>query len=167
MKKTVCARALPLALGALVVVCSAAIAKHMTSSSSHAGHKVVRPGSIKWMPAPPVLPKGAMVAVLTGNPEKPGMFTIRLKGPNGYIVPPHWHSMGEYVTVISGTFHLGAGDKFDKAKSETLGVGSFAYLPARMHHFAWCEGETVVQLHGIGPFDIHYIHASDNPLHKR
>ena len=120
--------------------------------------------AMKWGPAPPVLPAGAKLAVLQGDPGKSGEYTIRLSGPDGYKVPPHWHPTTENVTVISGIFHVGAGDDIDTSKADAVTAGGFVSLPAHMHHYAWLEGPTVVQVHGMGPFKLTYIHASDDPM---
>ena len=119
--------------------------------------------SIKWGPAPPVLPKGAEAAVLSGDPGKPGPFTIRLKVPAGYKVPAHNHPTAEAVTVISGDFNIGMGDKLDEAKAEKLLPGSFVDLPANMNHFAFATSDSVVQINSTGPFAINYVNPADDP----
>ncbi|GHD60557.1 cupin domain-containing protein [Jeongeupia chitinilytica] len=124
------------------------------------------PGQIKWEKAPPDLPKGAKVAVLHGDPGKPGPFTIRLSAPAGYRIPAHWHSQAENLTVISGEFYLGLGDKLDKTKAHGLKAGGYHYLPANVHHYAFTKTRTVVQASGEGPFDIHYLDPADNPAGK-
>lgn len=169
MQKTAVLGVVALLVAGMLIAIGARVgsASHTTRTMNGASHKFIRPENMKWGPAPPVLPKGAQLTVLTGDPTKAGLYTMRLRMSKSYVVPPHWHSQGEYVTVISGTIHLGAGDKVDKTKSPALKAGSFAYLPAKMHHYAWSEGEAIVQLHGIGPFDIHYINAADNPLRKK
>ena len=124
---------------------------------------VINPGSIKWGDAPPSLPKGAKLAVLYGDPSKAGLFCIRLMAPAGYKIPPHWHSQAEALTVISGTFYLGMGDKMDATAAQPLKAGGFHYLPPKEHHFAFSNASSVVQLNGEGPFDITYINAADDP----
>jgi len=126
-------------------------------------HKVVKPDAIQWGPAPPQLPKGAQIAVMAGDPGKPGLYVIRAKTPDGYVVPAHWHKRAENVTVISGTFNVGMGDKLDKAKGEALGPGGFFSAAPKMRHFAWTTGETVIEISGIGPFDITYVDPKDDP----
>src|SRR4051794_34480543 len=96
----------------LVIVAAVALA---IGTGSHAGgdkekghgkdgaHVMVRPDAIKWGPAPPGLPPGASAAVLMGDPTKAVPYVIRAKLPDGYKVPPHWHSVAENVTVIQGT----------------------------------------------------------------
>jgi Cupin domain len=124
---------------------------------------VINPGSIKWGDAPPSLPKGAKLAVLYGDPSKAGPFCIRLMAPAGYKIPPHWHSQAEALTVISGTFYLGMGDKMDATAAQPLKAGGFHYLPPKEHHFAFSKASSVVQINGEGPFDITYIDAADDP----
>lgn len=119
--------------------------------------------SMQWSDAPPVLPKGARLAVLDGDPFAPGPFVLRLKMPPGYTIPPHWHSHAENVTVISGVLSLGMGDKVDTRSAQTLKAGGFHSIPANQHHFAFSKGGAVVQIHGEGPFDITYVDPKDNP----
>ena len=95
-------------------------------------HQVMAPGDMKWGDAPPVLPAGAKMAVLAGDPGKAGPYTFRLKLPDGYKVAAHWHPMVENLTIISGEFHLGVGDKFDENQAQTMTAGSFGIMPARM-----------------------------------
>ena len=117
---------------------------------------------IKWGDAPPDLPKGGQVAVLHGDPSKKGPFTIRFKMPDGYKIPPHWHTQDEQLTAVSGTLMLHMGDTMD-APAHDLAAGAYHFLPGKMHHAAEAKGETVVQIHGMGPFDIHYLNPADNP----
>ena len=126
-------------------------------------HVLVPADKVQWGPAPPHLPAGAQAAVLEGNPKEKGPVTLRLKFPANYSIPAHWHSMAERVTVLSGTFHVGMGDKLDKKASQTLEAGGFVSLPARMNHFAWTASPTVVQISLEGPFDIVYVNPTDNP----
>jgi anti-sigma factor ChrR (cupin superfamily) len=124
---------------------------------------VVTADGIKWGAAPPVLPKGAQFAVVAGDPSKDGPYVVRLKMPANYRIPAHNHPTAENVTVLSGKFHLGMGDKLDEARGQELTAGGFAEAPPRMNHFAWTTAETVVQVHGQGPFAITYVNASDDP----
>ena len=117
---------------------------------------------IQWGQAPPDLPQGGQIAVLYGDPSKKAPFAIRLKAPDGYKIPPHWHSQDEQLTVIDGTLMLHMGDTMD-APAHALDAGSFHFLPGKMHHAAEAKGETVVQINGKGPFDIHYLNPADNP----
>ena len=126
-------------------------------------HILVPADKVQWGPAPPALPAGAQISVLEGNPSEKGAVTLRLRFPANYNVPPHWHSMTERVTVLSGALHVGMGDKLDRQASQTLEPGGFVSLPASMHHFAWTAAQTVVQIDLEGPFDIFYVNPADDP----
>jgi len=134
-----------------------------SAAASTPAHVMITPVQIKWGDAPPSLRKGAKLGVMSGDPGAAGPFTIRLKLPAGYRISPHWHPTDENVTVISGTFSLGMGEKFDQASLKTLPAGGFALLPAEMRHFAWTKGGATVQVHGMGPFVLNYVNPSDEP----
>jgi anti-sigma factor ChrR (cupin superfamily) len=140
---------------------SAATAQPAAASTS--AHVMINPIQIKWGDPPPVLRKGAKFAVVSGDPGAPGPYTIRLKMPAGYKIAPHWHPTDENVTVISGTFSLGMGEKFEQASMKTLAAGGFALLPAEMRHFAWTKTGATVQVHGTGPFVLTYVNPADDP----
>jgi hypothetical protein len=125
------------------------------------GHVVATPASIVWNDAPSL--PGAKVAALKGDPTKEGAFVIRLKLPDGYTIKPHWHPMTESLTILQGNFLLGKGTAMDKAAATALPAGSFSAMPARMVHHAWADGETVVQLHGMGPWQLYYVDPKDGP----
>ena len=108
----------------LAVSASAAMTK--SGHSVMPTHGMILPADLKWGPAPPVFQPGAEMAVLQGNPGSAGAYTVRLKMPDGYKIMPHWHPTTENVTVISGTFHLGTGSKFDEAAGSEMPAGSFA-----------------------------------------
>ena len=151
---------------------SAAPAKTADAGSSHV--KAYTPDQIKWGPAPNALPAGAQIAILEGDPMKAGPYTIRLKMPNGYKIPPHSHARNEHVTVLSGSVHVGMGDKFDEQAMNTFGAGSFAVIDAGQHHYAMAKNDmmfkgkdTVIQLHGEGPWEIKYVNAGDDPRNKK
>ena len=117
--------------------------------------------SVEWGPAPSALPPGAQIAVLQGDPVSSEEFTIRLKFPNGYKIPPHTHPTTENVTVLSGTFLAGMGTQFVESTMQALGRDGFSSLPAGQAHYAMARGETVIQLHAIGPFAINYVNQAD------
>jgi len=126
------------------------------------------PDKISYGPVPSFVPAGAKLAVIEGDPSATsGDFTVRLKMPDGYRIPPHWHPNRENVTVLSGDFKVGMGDKFDESKMMTFGAGSFAYLDPNMHHYAMASGEVVVQVHGMSPFQFNYVNPSDDPSKKK
>jgi hypothetical protein len=119
--------------------------------------------AIEWKAGPASLAKGAMMVVLEGDPTQPGPFTMRLRFPDGFQVLPHWHTQMEHATVLAGVLHLGMGEKFDRAATRPLPAGSFGFWPAGTRHFAWAEGETVLQLHGVGPWTVTYVNPGDDP----
>src|SRR5215472_9628954 len=86
------------------------------------------PEKLQWGAAPDVLPAGSQLAVVEGDPTKPGPYTMRLKMPAGYKIAPHHHARREHVTVMSGEFKGGMGDKFDESKMNSFSSGSFAWL---------------------------------------
>lgn len=122
---------------------------------------------IKWQEGPPSLPNGAMIAVLEGDPNKEGPFVFRLKVPDGYRIPPHTHPKMERVTVISGTFNIGMGEKFVESAGKTMPAGTYGHWPAGMKHFVWAKGETVLQFHGFGPWTIEYVNPADDPRNQK
>lgn len=155
---------LAMIVAALALAPTASSAKD-TSKQSAAGKKTAtftKADELKWGEAPPDLPKGGELAVLYGDPSKKGPFAIRLKAPDGYKIAPHWHTQDEQLTVLAGTLKLHMGDTWDSPSHE-LDPGSFHFLPGKMRHAAEAKGETVVQINGMGPFDIHYVNPADNP----
>lgn len=123
------------------------------------------PPALQWGPAPAVFEPGAQMAVLQGDPSKAGEeFTVRLRLPSGYKIAPHTHPTAENITVIEGTFLVGMGSTFDKAKMMTLPRGAFASAPAQHPHYAEARGATVVQVHAIGPFALTYVNPADAPV---
>lgn len=129
-------------------------------------HVVALPDKIQWGPGPPALPPGAQAAVLDGDPAKTGLFVIRVKFPDGYRVPPHWHPTDEHVVVIAGTLMAGMGAKTDDAAMQTLVAGSYVKMPRKMNHYVRAKGETVLQITGMGPFEVTYANPQDDPRKK-
>jgi anti-sigma factor ChrR (cupin superfamily) len=121
---------------------------------------------LQWGPAPNAFPAGAQIAVISGDPFNEGWYVLRLKMPANYKIPAHNHPTSEYITVLSGDFHVGMGDKLDPQKEQPLRAGGFAEAPAKMDHYAWSTRETVVQVHGQGTFAITYVNPGDDPRNK-
>jgi quercetin dioxygenase-like cupin family protein len=151
-------RKVALTLGLLLVADTAAFSQDMRMP--------INVDDVKWSSAPNVFPPGAQIAVVSGNPFEQGLYVVRLKMPAGYKIPAHNHPTTEYVTVVSGDFHIGMGDKLDAQKGQLLRAGGFAEAPAKMNHYAWSTSETVVQVHGQGPFAITYVNPADDPSKK-
>jgi len=147
-----------------VLTLGAGAAAAQGTPQTTAPHAIVaQPDQITWGPAPPSLPPGAKAAVLEGNPSESGPFTLRLVLPDRYRIPPHHHPATEHVTVLKGTFGVGMGEKFDASTLTPLPTGTFAALQPGTRHFAESQGETIVQLHGVGPWGITYVNPADDP----
>ena len=127
---------------------------------------VAQPDTLKWGAGPPFLAAGPQAASVVGDPSKPAPYVLRLKLPAGFKVPPHNHPNDENVTVISGMFHLGIGDKFDESKAQAIKPGGYAQAPKGVNHFAWASVDTVIQLHGVGPAGFTYVNAAEDPRKK-
>ena len=119
--------------------------------------------NVQWSPAPPMFPPGAEIAVLQGDPSKAEPFTVRLRFPNGYKIPPHTHPTTENVTVLTGTFLAGMGTQFVESAMQAFGRDEFISVPAEHPHYAMAQGLTVIQLHGVGPVAFTYINPADDP----
>jgi quercetin dioxygenase-like cupin family protein len=146
-----------------VLAASAALVaqSNRQTPAAHMGgnHNITTPESLKWQP----LAGPALMAVVSGDPSKPGPYVIRIKSPDGFRIPPHWHPQDEHITVLSGTFRVGMGEKFDEATLRDLPTGSFAFMPREMRHFATSRGDVIVQVHGMGPFQVIYVNPADDP----
>ena len=154
-------------LALAVVVCSS-LAPLMVAQSDH--HVIQLPAEAQWGPVPPLLPAGAQIALLAGNPTQAVPYTIRLKFPANYAIPAHSHPTDENVVVISGMLTFGMGDKLDKQRSDnkSLTSGGFALMPANMNHFAYTGAkETTIVLYGQGPVEFKYVDPADDPRNSK
>jgi quercetin dioxygenase-like cupin family protein len=140
---------------------------HASTETAGSSEGFYAPETIEWKPGPPSLPTGAKMAVLEGDPTKEGPFVMRLQAPAGYHIAPHTHPKTERVTVISGTMLLAMGDNLDRSAAKTLNAGTYAFWPAGMKHTAWFDSPTVIQLHGIGPWQINYVNPADDPRNAK
>ncbi len=148
-----------LLLGVLLITMGMALA-----TEPPAELMVITSASARWADCPG-MPPGCKTMVLYGDTAKTGEFAAQFKYVAGYRIGPHTHAVDEHATVISGgPFHVAVGDTFDgKAPSgRVLHVGDFVLVPAGTHHFAWAEGETVLQVNGIGPFKRNFLNPEDN-----
>jgi quercetin dioxygenase-like cupin family protein len=127
-----------------------------------AAHVMLAPDAVTWQPFPPGGP-GAQTAVLAGDPDRAGPFVLRIKLPAKTRVAPHWHPTDENVTVIQGSMGFGMGKKFDRAAIRQMPAGSYLLMPKGQPHFAWSESESIVQVHGTGPFAVIYVDPADDP----
>ncbi len=143
--------------------------EHAAKPAAHAAPagNLMNAADMKWGPAPPAFNPGAQMAVVDGDPSKAAPFVIRVKLPDGFKVMPHWHPTDENVTVVSGSLSRGMGEKWDDAAMTTLTAGGFARMPKKMAHYVVAKGETIVQVHGVGPFALTYVNPKDDPRLKK
>jgi len=120
-----------------------------------------------WKDGPASLPAGAQIMVLEGDPTKEGPFVFRVKAPDGYHIPPHTHPKMERVTIISGSFNIGMGEKADRHGTREMTAGTYGFWAPGMAHFVYIKGETIAQFHGIGPWSIKYVNPADDPRNPK
>ena len=142
-------------------------ARSSAEETQSADMQLYSPTAIEWKAGPAALPPGARMAVMEGDPTKEGPFVVRFQFPDGYHVAPHTHPKTERVTVISGVLYLATGETLDRTRAKKLPAGSFGYWPSGMKHTAWSEGETIIQLHGVGPWQINYVNPADDPRNAK
>ena len=144
----------------MVMACSSGVL------AQESQHVMVPPEALKWADVP-ALPAGAKVAVLEGDLSKPAPFTFRLKFPADFKLPAHWHPGLEHVTVLAGTFNIGMGERLDPQHTQAMPVGGFVVIPPKAPHFAWTKVETIIQVHGVGPWGLNYVNPADDPRKKK
>ena len=148
-------RSLQASLAALVIGVALALPGGPAAGQSD-DRTVVPIDKLEWKPAPPLLP-GVQVAVVYGNPGKEGPFVMRLKFPAGFDYPVHHHpGTHGHLTVISGAFGIGHGEKFDRNAAPLLPAGSFFVMPSTPH-FGWTDRETIIQVNGNGPWRVEFL----------
>lgn len=163
-----------LALLALLPSAAKAQTKEPAKASAAAGKQsaaTVEVGSEKWGDVPAAALVGTpsvdiggtlRLAVLQGDPTKPGRsYTIRLSCTDGLKIAPHWHPATENVTVVQGAAAVGMGSKWDDAALKDVSAGGFFSASAQIRHFAQCKGDTILQVHGIGPFVVNFVGPDD------
>jgi quercetin dioxygenase-like cupin family protein len=130
-------------------------------------HIMLTPEDIRWGACPPAVPPGASCAVVEGSlATANALFAYRVKMPDNYRIPPHFHPVDEHLVVISGVFNLGHGDKLDLGATRSMMAGSFIVMPKGLPHFASTTGETVIQVYAIGPWGLTYVNARDDPRNR-
>jgi anti-sigma factor ChrR (cupin superfamily) len=142
----------------IALVAFAASSYSQEKKESDSAHKIVHSGDLKWTP----IIKGCELASVSGDPNADGApFVLRLRCVDGAKVPAHWHPTDENVTVLKGTFLVGMGETFDESKLQPMNVGNFVAMPKEIRHFGLCKGETIVQVHGAGPFKVNWVNPSE------
>jgi quercetin dioxygenase-like cupin family protein len=142
-----------------------ALVSQAYGQSAPPDHLMVAPSELKWT-SMPSLPCGTQLAVIEGPMNEAKPFIFRLKIPADCKIPPHWHPAIEHVTVISGTLNMGTGDVHDASKTTPMKTGSVTIMQPNIHHFGWASEETIVQIHGVGPWGITYVNPADDPTKK-
>jgi len=135
------------------------------SAQGPGAHSMVTPDQLQWKDVPALGP-GVQLAVIEGPMNEAVPFTIRIRFPPGARVAAHWHPAIEHVTVMSGTFNIGVGDTFDESKAMQLSPGSVAIMQPKTTHFAFFKDETILQVHGLGPWQVVYVNPADDPRKK-
>ena len=121
----------------------------------------------RWGAGPPSLPPGTRMAVISGDPTRPGPFTIRLELPDGFTVAPHFHPADEHQTLIVGRIGHGMGDVANEKSVKWIRPGQSVVIPANAHHYVMTRGRTVVAVSGVGPFRVTYVNPRDDPRARR
>ncbi len=108
------------------------------------------PSELQWKPSPRV--PGLETVDVLGDSTKPGPIVYRVKFPANFTIQPHSHPDDRTYTIISGTWYVGWGPKFDETKLKALPAGSFYTEPANVPHFVVTKGDgAVIQITGSAP----------------
>jgi quercetin dioxygenase-like cupin family protein len=135
----------------------------MTREGEWAGFRSVLPEEVDWKPFAG-FPAPARLAVVVGEPTKPGPYVIRVKVPRGVKLMPHRHPEDRIYTVIAGVFYVGLGERFDGQKLESYPPGTVIVLPGGTPHFHWARSsEYVTQVSAVGPLGLEYVDPADDP----
>jgi quercetin dioxygenase-like cupin family protein len=154
-------RYVPIAVIALLCACGrgAATAPQQADSAFSAASGISRAGdaSKRAFHVEPLRPIAGDVDILSGDPEQPGEpFVMRINELPGTVIPVHSHPVDENITILQGTWYFAAGDTWDKSALKALHAGDYAFAPKGSSMFGYCPDGAIVQVHGIGPFDIHW-----------
>ena len=149
--------------------------KSATPAAAH--NMVVEPGSEQWGDIPAAAMVGTpsveiggtlKLAIIQGDPMQAGRtYTLRLSCSDGVKIAPHWHPTTENVTVIKGAAAVGMGSKWDDAAMKDVPVGGFFAATPQRRHFAQCKGDSILQVHGVGPFVINFVAPEEAPAARK
>jgi quercetin dioxygenase-like cupin family protein len=149
----------PIVLALVMVLAGAPWAAQKKEDPPASSHRIVEDADLKWTP---MLLKGATMAVVSGDPNQAGtLFVIRIRNIDGTRIPAHWHPEDENITVLKGKLLVGMGERFDETKLQAVNAGGFALIPKEMRHFAIARGETIYQIHGVGPFKVNWVNPAE------
>jgi quercetin dioxygenase-like cupin family protein len=144
-----------------VLVAALGLAPGSTGCSRH-GPPGAAAAPVQWI-VPPVLPPGALISIVSGDPTRSGEFTLLVSMPDGYRIPPHSHPSDEHVEVKEGTLLVGTGDRLDPKMTQTLTAGDSGTAPSGARHFSIAKGRTLLLATFMGPYTITYVRAEDAP----
>ena len=147
-------------LAAVALISTTAVAQHLPYHGD--GHVITTSEALEWRDVPSMAP-GAKISVLEGDLAEAAPFTFRLKLPADYRLAPHIHPAYERVTVLQGELHFAHGRKFDRGATKAMPVGGFAVMAPGEPMFGYTREETIIQLHGTGPWGIEYLDPADDP----
>jgi mannose-6-phosphate isomerase-like protein (cupin superfamily) len=133
------------------------------ASTSTASTDTAGDAGLAWGPAPPALPSGAKVAVVSGDPSKAGPFTIRIDMPPDYVIRPHHHPTVEEIRLLEGTLHLGHGPKWDEKAFKAVAPDQPVSIPAKQPHFVHAASRVLLEVQSTGPFEVTYVNPKDDP----
>ncbi len=139
------------------------IAVHGLRAEAQPGVMALTQSEMKWGAQGGLALAGMEQVSLVGDPTKPGPYTLRLKFPAGYKLAAHTHPDSREVTILSGTWYTGYGEKFDAATLKALPAGSFYTEPANVPHFVEVREPVVIQVTGTGPSARKFVNGADNP----
>ena len=135
------------------------------SAQGTASHSMITPDQLQWKDVAALGP-GVKLALIEGPMNEAVPFMVRIKFPAGAKVPAHWHPAIEHVTVMSGTLNIGIGDNFDESKVMRFPLGTVTIMQPKTTHFAFFNEETILQVHGVGPWEVNYVNPADDPRKK-
>jgi len=119
------------------------------------------PTEMKWEARGALARGGIEESNLVGDPSKPGPYTIRLKFPPGYKLPPHTHPDAREVTILSGVLYTAYWDGVKTTALKELPAGSFYTEPANILHIVEAREPTMIQVSGIGPSGRRFVNPDD------
>ena len=143
-------------LAAFATGCEQAPVGQFDFAEGQVQHAVLSAG-IDWQPCPPGLPAGCEIAVLEGNPQAAGLFTVRFRVGDNFVMPPHTHPKDERVTIISGQMAVGFGADAAREDAKRFGPGDY-YVNARDEiHSVWADTAAELQITGFGPWEANFV----------
>ena len=106
------------------------------------------PAQLKWTTSP----SGSSQAILFGDPAKPGMYGVLTKWSPNHMSRPHSHPNDRFITVISGTWWVGTGSKYDPDSTKPVPAGSFVtHYGKQLHYDGAKDQECLLEIVGMGP----------------